>query len=216
MSRQVRTRTTAGIVVLALLGSALFAAGTVFFGADHAIGGPAEVYLLSAPGAVNPPGVTNVQAVHRVATLQELQSVMVPPALVIVDRSAVNGMPLASLRSLVSQGSAVVGINVSLEELSALTGFDEELSAMNPQFSKAASTTTLAPSFTGDFFSLVWRTPPGAQTAYWGRVQNDLTPSLFSAIVSDYRLRVRGLVMENGAVVPLEKYGSGGVQSQPQ
>ncbi len=113
-------------------------------------------------------------------------------------------MAATDLAFVFENGSAVMGLNVPLDRLNEITGFRDVIGALNTKFGES---TAKPATFDGQFFSLVWTTTPGQQPAYWSRLQHELQPRELSVILSDYRLRVVGLIREDGRVVPLEDYG---------
>ena len=84
-------------------------------------------------------------------------------SVVVVDRSVAADAPAGSLRGLYLRGMALMTINVSLADLYRLTGQDEELRAVDPQF---AAETMANASCEGacqryPFWSLTWRSCAG-------------------------------------------------------
>jgi len=130
----------------------------------------------------------------------------VAPAVFVVDSSFATSLKTGDLRSLVSSGSAVIGLDIPLSQLNDLTGFEEELKLLNPRFAGQLPPQD-KPAVSGQFYSLVWRTPEGANPAYWGRLQHALSDGLFEAVVNGYKLRVQGLIADGDGVVPIEQYG---------
>lgn len=172
---------------------------------------PAPLFYLAGSGesaAQNATLAAVIAEAPRVNSISEVEARSgAYSAILMIDDVAAARFEAGSLQQLTSRGYAVIGLNVPLDRLVELTSFDNEVGSMNAQFKKNLDTTPA--DFRGPFFSLVWRSRPDAPTAYWGQMQQDLTSTLFSAVIADYRLRVRGLIAKpDGTIVPLSEYSA--------
>ncbi|HWO88673.1 MAG TPA: hypothetical protein VNL98_05950 [Gemmatimonadales bacterium] len=190
----------------ALLVAALFASATFLWPArpdsQRASGAEAETFLLTADPSVSRLA-PELEDARRVTGLQELNEVVDGPAVILVDKSAAVSLSEGSLRQFAAKGYSLIGLNVPLDDLSALAGFTEEISQINPEFGREP----IAASFKGDFFTVVWRTPADAEIQRWRRLQQDFTASLFAAVLADQKRRSAGLALNDaGEIIPLEDY----------
>ena len=172
-------------------------------GQPPASGSEAPMFLLSAAPA-GPSAPLEIRTATHVETSEDLDRLAGGPAVVFVDASAASGLAASSLSHHVAAGSALIGINVPLDELSALAGFTEQIAAVNPEFGKHDPGVA---EFKGEYFTVLWRTPPDAEVQRWRRSQMDLSPNMFALVVRDLRLNVLGLARdESGTIIPLEEY----------
>lgn len=193
----------AGIAVILALSLALLTVIGWSLREREAQGAEAELFVLSAQSSSSSfaPGLADAREVNSVASLK-LQ--VAGPAVIVVDRSAVPGLVSGSLNEFAEKGYALVGLNVPIDQLSDLAGFSAEVAEIDPRFGEKELTPV---QFKGDFFTVVWRTPDGAQTERWSRGQQDFSPQLFDAVVADLKLRSAGLARDNsGNLIPLEEY----------
>lgn len=147
----------------------------------------------------------SAQEATQVDSLGELDSQVAGPAVIVVDEGSAEQLPAGSLKRYANKGYALVGVNVPIDKLSSLADFSSEIGAIDPRFEESPP---VPATFKGDFFTVVWRTPAGARTEQWSRVQQDLTPGLFNAVMADMKLRAAGLERdEDGRLVPIEEYG---------
>ena len=147
-----------------------------------------------------------IAGASRVATFDELKALSgAEPAVVVIDSAFATNLRSGALRPLAAGGSAIIGLNIPLSQLNDLTGFEDELRSLNPRF--AGQSAVGRPARPGEFYSLIWRTPEGANPAYWGRSQHSVSDGLFEAVVREHKLLVRGLFAENDTQIPLEEYG---------
>lgn len=194
----------------ALIAFAVFHAAT---GSEsHASGQSAEVYLITGSASSSATLVRlapEIAAAHRASSISEVMSLSGgEPAVVMIDEEYAKTLAPESLHQLAAAGYALIGLNIPLDKLGTLTEFKGELGSINPMFSDGFDSKPA--TFVGPFFTIEWRSPPGANPALWGQSQHELTPGMFAVILKDYRLRVRGLIANSkGTVVPLEQWASG-------
>jgi hypothetical protein len=168
----------------------------------------APVVVLSAPAAALP-ALAELEAAERAGSVADLRARLARgPAVVVIEQDTASSIEPGELSFVFDSGSALLGLNVPIDRLNEIAGFENVIGAINPKFNEGGGAKPA--SFSGEFFSIVWATAPGQEPAYWGRAQNDLKPSVFSAMLSDYRLRVVGLLRDDGKIVPIEEYGRGG------
>ena len=195
-------RNAAIALILALTLAVLTVVGRSL-GGHEARGAEAELFVLSAGAGSSSlvPGLAGARDVNSVASLK-LQ--VAGPAVIVVDRSAVPELTAGSLNEFAAKGYALVGLNVPIDQLSDFAGFSAEVAEIDPRFGEKELTPV---QFKGDFFTVVWRTPDGAQTERWSRGQQDFSPQLFDAVVADLKLRSAGLARDDsGNLIPLEDY----------
>lgn len=197
-------RTFVGVAALVIAGVSALVATTLTRG-DSPTANGAEAPVILFTRSAELPTIAEFTGSERVSSLDELKRrIAQGPAVVVVDQEATTNMAATDLAFVFENGSAVMGLNVPLDRLNEITGFRDVIGALNTKFGES---TAKPATFDGQFFSLVWTTTPGQQPAYWSRLQHELQPRELSVILSDYRLRVVGLIREDGRVVPLEDYG---------
>jgi hypothetical protein len=144
---------------------------------------------------------------HAVATLEQADAMTRESrALVFVDAAFAAKLNPGDLQAIASNGSAIVGLNVPLARLNDLAGFQDELKSINPRFAEHPPEGD-RPARPGPFYSLVWRTPPGANPSQWGRLQHSLSDGLFDVVTRHHKNLVQGLITDEDGVIPLEEYG---------
>jgi hypothetical protein len=117
------------------------------------------------------------------------------PYLFIIDDTAAATLDDSALRPLVSRGSVVMGLELTRLDLDRLTGFGEELAALNPEFADYLGPGASEPATPGTY-SAVWRTPEGVEPARWGSLQHNLSDGLFESTIERQRLFVRGVTAD--------------------
>ena len=195
------------VVAVVMLGAAV--ASPLVFSllspSQSAQGGEPQVLLLASDDLGAYSQLKAIQSASRMTSLDQVHAVVqVAPAVVIVDSAYVGKLKSGDLRSLVDSGSAVIGLGIPISELNDLTNFELELGELNTKF-----TGQLPEQQEPDlpFYSLVWRTPEGANPARFSRLQQFVSDGFFERIVRDFKLKVQGLIRDGDRVVPLEEYG---------
>jgi hypothetical protein len=123
-----------------------------------------RIVLVARADAELPPEARSLAAARIAGSIEALDgAVNADTSLVVVDRSVAAEAENGSLRGLYLRGMALMAINVSLADLYRLTGQDEELRAVDPQF---AAETIARASCEGEcardtFWSLTWRSCSG-------------------------------------------------------
>lgn len=199
-----RTLTTAAIMLAVAAGAVI---GLSLFGGDSkpAQGSEPQVVLLSDGDLGVFAQFQSIASASRLDQLRELPAATAGgSAVVAVDERFAADLAAGDLRPFAASGSAIIGLGISLNRLNQLTGFEDELRTLNPKFADQLPSEEVP---TVPFYSLVWRTPPGANPARWSRLQHYVSDGLFEVIVGHYKLRVRGLYSEGDRVLPLEEYG---------
>jgi hypothetical protein len=126
MMRSSSRRTLVAAIAVLFVAAGALTLSALLPGGDEATSEEAPLFVLTADGSAVPDSSELAEA--RVAlSLGELERSLESPAVVVVDRSATTALSEGSLRGLVSEGHAVFGINIPLRELSALTGFVEDI-----------------------------------------------------------------------------------------
>ena len=120
--------------------------------------------LAARADAQLPPVARTLAGARNVDSLEALEAALnADTSLVVVDRSVAADAAKGSLRGLYLRGMALMAINVSLADLHRLTGQDEELRAVDPQF---AAEVAAREGCEGEcaryaFWSLTWRSCEG-------------------------------------------------------
>jgi hypothetical protein len=201
-----RTLTTAVLMLAAAVGGVV---GFSFLGGDSepAQGSEPQVLLLVGGDLGGFTEFESIAKASRVESFDEAKAVtQAAPALVMVDSTFAANLKNGELRSLVTGGSAIIGLDVPLGQLNELAGFEEELRSINPRFAGHGPPDE-QPASAGQFYSLIWRSPEGSDPVYWGRLQHSLSDGLFEATIRQHKLLVQGLINEGDRVVPIEQYG---------
>ena len=123
-----------------------------------------------------------LEPISRVATVAELTTaISAETNLIILDRSA-----LASVREShvlyeqLKQGRSLIGLNISLEELRALSRFDTAV-VENRIDGRGPSIAPAPPMPTEDFYSVLKINRPGAEARRFGQAQRLISGGILEA-----------------------------------
>jgi hypothetical protein len=125
-----------------------------------------RVVLVARADAQLPDLARSLGEARSVDSIADLDTVLgADTRVIVVDRSAITDGASGSLRGLYLRGMPLMAVNASVADLYRLTGQDEELRAVDPQF---AAETLARSSCEGEcarntFWSLTWRSCAGDQ-----------------------------------------------------
>ena len=123
-----------------------------------------RIVLVARADAQLPPEARTLASVRTVGSIEALESALdADTSVIVVDRSVAKDAAKGSLRDLYLRGMPLMAINASVADLYRLTGQDDELRAVDPQF---AAETMARSSCEGEcarytFWSLTWRSCAG-------------------------------------------------------
>ena len=133
---------------------------------EHQLRDIDRVVLVARADAQLPDVARSLGGARTIGSIAGLDAVLgADTRVIVVDRSAITDGANGSLRGPYLRGTALMAINASIADLYRLTGQDEELRAVDPQFAAEtlARSTCEAECAQNTFWSLTWRSCAGDQ-----------------------------------------------------